>query len=155
MTRATDAGLAASARIVIAGGTRCGKSTLALELCEQPMCGDDVKHLGWSESSAEVATWFDKFGAGPWLIEGSGSARALRKWLEAATAAGDHISKPCDVVIVLDVAHAELTKDQAAMNKGCVTVFSKIEHLLRARGVRIQREWPRVVVEAELARAAS
>jgi adenylate kinase family enzyme len=75
-----------SRRIVIIGGPHVGKTTLAKRLRDE--CGisnthhsDDVKHLGWSESSAAVSEWFNE--SGEWIVEGVQAARALRKWLKA------------------------------------------------------------------------
>lgn len=119
-------------RIAIAGGPRCGKTTLAATLgAELVRCSDDVATLGWSEASAEVATWFDA--PGPWVIEGVALARALRKWL-----ATNPEGAPCDVVHLLNKPYVELTPGQATMAKGCITVWTGIEAELRRRGVRIE-----------------
>ncbi len=150
MKAATVAAIAAGARVVIAGGPRVGKTTLSHELYDAPMHADSEAHRGWSEASAEIAMWFDA--PGPWVVEGAATARALRKWL-LSHADG----KPCDIAVLLDVAYdVDLTIGQRSMAKGVVTVWRGIEDELRARGVRLQRGWPRIVEPADvIARAAS
>jgi adenylate kinase family enzyme len=117
-------------RIAIAGGPRCGKTTLAAKLGDARHT-DDVMSLGWSEASAEVAAWFDA--AGPWIIEGVAVPRALRKWL-----ASHPEGKPVDVVYWLGEPFVDLTKGQSAMDKGCSKVWREIEEELRSRGVAIR-----------------
>lgn len=133
-----------TARVVIAGGPKTGKTTLAHEMVggdDERDRGehahvtvrhtDDLIHMGWSESSAAAALWLDE--PGPWIIEGVAAPRALRKWL------GSHPEgKPCDVVYWLDAQRVELTPGQAAMAKGCATVWLGIVDDLRARGVEIR-----------------
>lgn len=69
-------------------------------------------------------------------------ARALRKWL-AVNPRPPHrhlredVTRPCDEIIVLTVAHVELTPGQRSMAKGCATVWAEIEPELRRRGVTI------------------
>lgn len=122
-------------RIVIVGGPRCGKSTLARQLREQgapTFCGDprskvkepeeDVTYLpeGFGmgpESSRFVAdVWFAM--PGPWVCEGHVMARALRKW--ASEREWHHM--PCDRIIVLAHHHpdATVTAAQAAMHRGVI-----------------------------------
>lgn len=121
-------------RIVIAGGPHVGKSTAADLLGLPVRRTDDIIGMGWSEASAEAATWFDA--PGPWVVEGVATPRALRKWL----AAHPH-GKPCDRVYWLTTVRAPLTKPgQAAMAKGCATVWVEIEPELRRRGVEILRD---------------
>jgi hypothetical protein len=132
-------------RICIAGGPRTGKTTLAGRLFERhdwlhdvPDCDgcgalhhtDDLAHLGWSEASAAAALWFDA--PGPWIVEGVAVPRALRKWLAAHPE-----GKPCDVVHWLEEPHEPLSRGQAAMAKGCATVWTEIVDELIGRGVRV------------------
>lgn len=141
-------------RIVILGGPKTGKTTLAeasFEAHDWPHdvpdcdgCGtlrhtDDLieqcKHLGkdaWSEASRIASTWLDE--PGPWIIEGVAMARALRKWREAHP--GE--PPPVDRVIRLTTPHVELSKGQAAMAKGEETVWREIEPWLSEHGVHIQ-----------------
>lgn len=122
-------------KIIIAGGPKTGKTTLANELAEK--CGHPAKHtddlisLGWSEASQLCADdWLNT--EGDWIIEGVATTRALRKWLQA-NAEG----KPCDQVHYLSEPHVELTKGQQAMAKGCFTVWMEVFNELRERGVEI------------------
>ena len=125
-------------RVIIVGGPRCGKSTLARDLRGKgfpTFCGDPrslVKEpedgvtylpegLSWSEGSLFVAEyWFTL--PGPWVCEGQVMARALRKFPEAVA--------PCDRIIVLLDPHpaARPTPGQLAMGKGVRTVWEQIEH---------------------------
>jgi KaiC/GvpD/RAD55 family RecA-like ATPase len=117
-------------RIVICGGPRTGKTTLSTSLgIARVRHTDDVMDLGWSEASAEVATWFDE--PGPWVIEGVAVGRALRKWLAA------NEGKPCDVVYYLDEALESLggKVGRATMAAGCWTVWKEIREALEDRGV--------------------
>ncbi len=120
-------------RIIIAGGPRTGKSTLAArlgaELGVAPRSTDSlIGTLDWSAASLEVSTWFDA--AGPWVIEGVAAARALRKWLAAHPT-----GTPCDRIILLDTPHVELSKGQVGMMKGCRTVWAELVVVLEARGL--------------------
>lgn len=125
-------------RIVITGGPRTGKTTLAEMLREHPdvevFHTDETIGLGWSAASEEVATWFDF--TDPWIIEGVAAVRALRKWLAT------HPGRPCDVVYWLEEPVCERTPGQIAMANGCVTVWFGIVDELRARGVKIETTGP-------------
>lgn len=116
------------ARIVIVGGPKTGKSTLA------PKLGPLVKHtdekLEWSDASEKVSTWFDQ--PGPWVIEGVNAARALRKWL-----ANNPKGKPCDELYFLRKVHVGRSDGQITMSKGVDTVMANIESDLVSRGVRV------------------
>lgn len=81
---------------------------------------DDVMHLGWSESSQEVSTWFDK--PGPWIVEGVAVARALRKW----QARNPGKQPPIDKLIILHKSHEKLNPKQIGMGKGIDTVMREI-----------------------------
>lgn len=118
----------AMTRIVITGGPRTGKTTLA-ELIGADHPGfpvrhtDDLieqcKHLGkdaWSEASRIVTKWLDE--PGPWIIEGVAVTRALRKWKEAYP--GE--PPPADRVIFCTTPHTERTPRQIGMAKGVDTV---------------------------------
>lgn len=117
-------------RIAIIGWPRSGKTTLAKKMglglsTESVRSTDDVKDLGWSEASEEVATWFDK--PGPWIIEGVAVARALRKWKAA------HPNKPApiDKLIRIGTPKMTLTTDQTVMGKGIDRVLEEILPWLR------------------------
>jgi hypothetical protein len=122
-------------RVVIAGGPRAGKSSLARTVAVvtgRPLfASDDLAGMGWSEASEYAAKhWLDA--DGPWLAEGVALPRALRKWL-AANPEG----KPADVVLFFngDVTHR--SPGQTAMAKGCVTVMREIAPELMRRGVQL------------------
>lgn len=125
-------------RIVIVGGPRTGKSTLARGLRSEGLptfCGDPaslakeiepgVTYLPerfaakseWSNGSAYVAeNWLAA--PGPWCCEGVVMARALRKFS----------GPPPDRIIVI-ANHCPLTpveSGQAAMHKGVMTVWREI-----------------------------
>lgn len=116
---------------MLAGGPRSAKTTRAKRwgiLSECPVFHtDDAMGLGWSECSAEVATWFDR--RGPWIIEGIAAVRALRKWLRTRRPA------PCDLVVWMDTPVVVLTTGQESTFKGCRTVWAEIVPELVDRGV--------------------
>lgn len=124
-------------RIVILGGPHTGKTTLSKRLHTE--CGisnvrhsDDIKHLGWSESSAAAAEWFND--QGEWVCEGVQMARALRKWLAA------NPDTPLDIdIITLSKPFDALLKGQESMAKGVFKVFSEIQSELVERGAQIHR----------------
>ncbi len=124
-------------RIVILGGPQVGKSTLSRKLKDELAIStlrtsDDIKHLGWSEASAEASKWFSE--SGDWICEGVQMARALRKWLLA------NPNVPLDVdILKLDKPFAALKTGQESMAKGVETVFGDIEQELLRRGARIHK----------------
>ena len=131
-------------RICITGGPRTGKTTLAdemtprLPIAEHIAAGgcaihcDDFISMGWSESSAHVATLIDR--PGPWLAEGVQVPRALRKFIEAHPGV-----KPCDRLVILrNAPHEPWTPGQARMAKGIDTVLAEILPELRRLGVEIE-----------------
>ena len=130
-------------RILITGGPRTGKTTLANEMqMRPPSTGsdrptihrtDDLIHLGWSAASEFIAEhWLSE--PGPWIIEGVAASRALRKWHE------QHPGEPppVDHVIYLSTPHIELTPGQRSMAKGVETVHREIEPWLDEHGVRTE-----------------
>jgi hypothetical protein len=117
-------------RLVIAGGPKAGKSTLAKKLGGVVRSTDSVRELGWSEASAEVAAWFDD--EGDWTIEGVAAPRALRKWLSSHPK-----GRPCDRVLYISGAHEALSPGQAAMSAGVRTVWEEILPELKRRGVEV------------------
>jgi hypothetical protein len=122
-------------RLCIAGGPRSGKTTLAIlrgaDLKVVPRHTDTlIGQFDWSGASLEVSRWLDE--PGPWIVEGVAVARALRKWMAAHPE-----GKPCDVAQLLVRPFGELSKGQAAMAKGCATVWSGIAGELARRGVEL------------------
>jgi broad-specificity NMP kinase len=133
-------------RIVICGGPRTGKTTLANEMFSGAAPGfesagliasvrytdDLIGKLEWGEDSAEVARWFDSLG--PWIIEGVTTVRALRKW--HANHYGER--PPVDCVILLTTPYEPLSKGQATMAKSIENMFRDIEPWLREHSVEIE-----------------
>lgn len=123
-------------RLVIVGGPRTGKTTLAAELVgtrglTRVRHTDDLIELGWSEASQRIADeWLTE--PGPWIIEGVAAVRGLRKWLRA------NPGRPCDRVVHLLTPKVFLTSGQAGMTKGHAKIWREVEPELRARGVEIE-----------------
>lgn len=160
----------ASRRIVLIGGPRAGKSTIARAYREQGIptfCSDPasmVKEpedgvtylpdgLAWSESSQYVAdNWLSQ--PAPWCVEGIATARALRKVINAGkldTLSGIE-------VVVLDSAHenASPTPAQERAAKGVMTVWNGIaQHFPQARHLRsnvVASQQPATLVSPSLRR---
>lgn len=123
-----------SPRVVIAGGPKCGKTTLSIAVAEilgtTAMHTDDMIGLGWSEASAEVARLMLKL-PGPWVVEGVAAVRSLRKAISGTS------RRPCDVLVLLTEPKVPTTPGQQRMALGVMTVLAGIEPELRARGVDI------------------
>jgi hypothetical protein len=136
-------------RLVIAGGPRTGKTTLAFAIYNGARCPtedftmdgvehrglrkfhtDDLIDLGWSEASEAASRWLDE--PGPWIVEGVAAVRALRKWLDR-----NPTGKPCDAVLYLEQPLVALTDGQARMRLGCRTVWEQIVGELDRRGVSV------------------
>ncbi len=123
-------------KTLIAGGPKTGKTTLSNQLsanggaCVVRHCDDLIGKYDWSEASEEISKWFDE--PGDFVIEGVQVARALRKWLKR-----NETGKPCDMIYYGWKPFVELIGGQAAMKKGCDTVWNEIEPELKQRGVMI------------------
>lgn len=129
-------------RIVIVGGCRLGKSTLARSLGLPIHCADPASKVkDWEPGVAYLPeglpmsgddgaaqwvadNWF--CAPGPWVVEGWLTARALRRWLIKG-ADTDYLPHPCDRIIVLtNEPWVELKPGQAALNKAVQTVWNEI-----------------------------
>lgn len=122
-------------RIVIAGGPRSGKSTLAGKLKPDGYRlhdGEELKGQGWSDGSERASRWLDE--PGNWICENVAMARALRKWLIR-----NPTGLPADLFIQLDTQVAERVTGQITMAAGCRTVWDQIEPELVRRGAKILR----------------
>jgi dephospho-CoA kinase len=127
--------LAGHQRVIIAGGPRTGKSTLATLAGER--FGIPVKHADdliethkWSEASEEVSRWFNE--PGPWIVEGVSAPRAIRKWLR------QNPSSRLDATIVfLKEAVERQSIGQSVMHKGVNTVWLEVLPALRRSEVPI------------------
>jgi adenylate kinase family enzyme len=120
--------------VAIAGGPRTGKTTLgeamALRSGTEMLSTDRLIALGWSEASQATAARMLTASA-DLIVEGVAVARALRKAL------GQTDGRPCDRLIVLGLAHVEVSGGQRAMAKGVDTVLAEILPELRRRGVEV------------------
>jgi hypothetical protein len=135
--------LAGVSRVVIAGGPRRGKSTIAEklarpgvahhhgeELVDRPEWAGMTREEKWSAGSALAATWLDE--PGPLVAENVAMSRALRKWLRSHP-----VGKPADVVVHLSDAVDETVPGQETMAAGDETVWKQIRSELVMRGVRV------------------
>lgn len=123
-------------RILIAGGPRTGKTTLAAKLSKQ--LGIPVKHtddligiVDWSGASLKVAGWMSM--RGPWIIEGVAAGRAIRKFMAAYPS-----TKPADRILWSNTAHVPRDYGQEAMAKGCETVWSEVLPALKRLGIHVE-----------------
>lgn len=131
-----------SRRIVIIGGPRRGKSTLARKLRTEEaiptFCGDplstvkdpepDVTYLPegltWSEGSEYIArNWLTV--EGPWVCEGVSMVRALRKALELEIPISDL------EIIRLTEPVCDEKPGQARMAKAVETIWREVEAMIK------------------------
>lgn len=125
-------------RVLICGGPRSGKTTLAAVIAAQLGCAprstdELIPTHDWSEVSDEVARWFTGTSS-PWVIEGVAVPRALRKWFAAHPG-----EPPADRVIWLDEPKVPLTGKQAAMRQACFTVMRQVIQPLRDCGLELEQ----------------
>ena len=123
-----------SARILVTGGPRVGKTTLARSigaLHGLPVRSTDdlIATHDWSAASSAVAAWLDD--VGPWVIEGVAIPRSLRKWLAT------HDGAPADGIFIGRDPREARSAGQDAMAKGLETVWAEIAPELERRGVPI------------------
>lgn len=132
-------------RVVIVGGPRTGKSTLAARAGERfsravrgtdSLIGQYGKdQAAWGKASAEASTWLDE--PGSWVVEGVAGPRAIRKWLRANPG-----KKPPFAVVRMGRPKVERSKGQAAMAKGVHRVWLEVMPILRELGATIIDEDP-------------
>ena len=132
--------LPAAPRLVILGGSRTGKTTLARQL--ERTHAVPARHidelirghgLDWSGVSEVASRWLDE--PGPWVIEGTRAAHALRKWLRRRPQ-GDRVA-PCDCAIFLRRPMLAQTEGQRRQAEGIGTVWQEVVAQLVARKVRV------------------
>src|SRR5512135_3194838 len=115
-------------RIVIVGGPRTGKTTLAGTFSLPVTHTDDFAALGdFSAQSAKVAELLDL--PGPWVLEGVTVVRALRKWFRAHPS-----GVPCDAIYGCWAPKAPLSPGQFSLLRGCAKVWAEVEEELDTRG---------------------
>jgi len=159
-------------RIIIIGGPRRGKSTIARNLRTSASaiptyCGDPVNlvkepedgvtylpaNLSWSESSAYIAeNWLTQ--PGPWCCEGVAMARAVRKMVIAGKTA---ILDGVDIVVLIEPYEgASETAGQAIMAKGVMTVWAEVADLFpQARTISTGRNSANKQSQAQSATVAN
>jgi hypothetical protein len=134
-------------RIVIAGGPHSGKSTLAAGINADRRYrvhdGEELVGGDWSAGSLAASLWLDE--PGPWICENVAMARAIRKWLTRNPTR----PFPADLVINLSCQVAARSPGQAAMAKGCETVWAQVQPELVKRGVRVIETTPGVPITLE------
>lgn len=123
-------------RLMITGGPKCGKTTLAAKLWIQygftvRHTDDVINRIHWSTTSDTVVKWLDE--PGPWIIEGVAGLRALRKWF-----AQNSIGIPADKVIWMDRPMHSRTVRQEALAKGCLSIWNEVKPMLLAAGVSVE-----------------
>lgn len=126
-----------TARTIICGSPKAGKTTRAKELLLTAAPGTFLWHLdtliashAWSEQSDVACAYLDS--PIPWIVEGCAAVRALRKWL-----ARNPQGKPCDTIVRLTEPRIELTKGQETLRKGERTIWLEIAPQLELRGVHV------------------
>lgn len=136
-------------RVLIIGGPRRGKSTLARNLrtaddnvngsiAIPTFCGDPIslvkdpepgvtylpENLSWSESSQYIAdNWLTQ--PGPWCCEGIAMARAVRKLVNSDRSA---VLDGVEIVVISDPIESagQLSSGQIVMAKGVMTVWAEV-----------------------------
>lgn len=111
-------------RVVIVGGPKVGKTTLAEELGAPVLHTDDlIGSCSWEDVPDAIVEWMSR--PGPWTIEGVQTARALRRIVR------DRKETPkVDRIVVMTRAHAARTPQQEAMAKGIMKIWSEVEPVL-------------------------
>lgn len=99
-------------RVAIAGGPRCGKSTLSVTVTDRPVIGtDDYKGIPWEVIPERMIA--DVIGKDTFVIEGVMVARALRRGLIV------------DAVVYMTLPKVKQLPGQVAMTKGVLTIFKQ------------------------------
>jgi hypothetical protein len=122
-------------RIVIAGGPRAGKSTLAANLNSDRRYrihdGEELVGCDWSAGSLQASRWLDE--PGPWICENVAMSRAMRKWL----ARNPTKPFPADLIIHVGLQVVDRLPGQQSMALGCQTAWEEIKPELMRRGAFI------------------
>ena len=122
-------------KILITGGPKTGKTTLARELATKYKISkiyhtdDLILKYDWGFESDIVNSWLKEDNI---IIEGTTVPRGIRKWLF-----NNDSGKPADIVYYLKEPKVKISKGQATMTKGIDTVWSEVLPELRKRGVTV------------------
>ncbi|KKN56881.1 hypothetical protein LCGC14_0568060 [marine sediment metagenome] len=147
-------------RIVIVGGPRRGKSTVARAFRDEhqipTLCTDPLRlvkdpesgvtylpeGLGWSEASKFVADhWLLQ--PGPWVIEGIATVRALRKFLRERGEGAAELLEGVEVIVLTDGhPEADINPRQEATAKAVATIWDEISSSFPDAEVRGQAVEP-------------
>lgn len=126
-------------KIIIAGGPRCGKSTLARTLgCPHVWATDWLLDTFFERYAPgtmhkladEIVHWMAR--PGPWVIEGCPTILAIREWLHLTR------QKPCDKLIWLDTPYEELNPARRQLLRMCDATFQDTHEWLHRLGVKIE-----------------
>lgn len=125
-------------RILITGGPRTGKTTLAAQLSKQKeistiLATDGL--IGFKDFHLQtllVASWLDQ--PAPWIIEGCQAAHALQHWLSHHP---DPASTPCDVLYWLQQPFTSLNPKQQKFKDQIDRLLSPSATILQLRGVTV------------------
>lgn len=123
-------------RIVIAGGPKAGKTTLAGKLKQGPapiVHTDDWRHEAWTDVPDRILEHLQELG-GSWVLEGVQALRVLRRALDQGADLG------VDRVVYIRGSHEKLTPRQSAMAKGVHTQWVGLKPRLRESGVFLHVE---------------
>jgi SPP1 gp7 family putative phage head morphogenesis protein len=120
-------------KIIITGGPRTGKTTLAKRYHDQygvPVLRTDdlILRTSWSECSQVASEWMEE--PGPWIVEGVAAVRGLRKWMERNKGGGL-------IVAYLDDPVVPQTEGQRAMHRATRSIWDSIRAEVKARGIPI------------------
>lgn len=137
-------------RLLITGGPRTGKSTLAQQLALEmstPHCSTDEllddTGLSWHATITQVVKWMEQ--PEPWLIEGVKIPHAMACWAELHPK-----TPPADRVIFLTKPLVLLTGKQLAMMKGIYSVWRGVSRLVPVVEYR-QADWQEELRGGEVA----
>lgn len=124
-------------KILIIGGPRSGKTTLANKLRDSlhlPVVHFDshIKDYEWSELSEKISEWLDD--EGPWIKEGVSGVRGLRKWLRK-----NPEKLPDFEIHIMNEPKVEMTPGQARMHKAHSKILQECMDEIKSRKERANK----------------